>query len=181
MRELSKKKRRSSSFVPDFMAQSLRDVDFARLKEVGIRFVALDADSTLVEYRKSIVDPKTKEYLEKQRKYIDGWCISSNRVTSGLDQLSKSIDAPVVPTSIIARKPRQRYFKRILEHFSANPTEVALVGDKLLADVWGGNRAGFITVWVEQLGGDGFHDRAIRVRAWEGRMRRKFIEQQKKT
>ncbi len=181
MRELSKKKRRSSSFVPDFMAQSLREVDFAQLRDIGVRFVAIDADSTLVEYRQSIIDPKTKRHLQKQRQYIDGWCIASNRVTSGLGQLSKSIDAPVVPTSIIARKPRQRYFRRILRHFSAKPAEVALIGDKLLADIWGGNRARFTTVWVEQLGDDGFHDRAIRVRSWERRMRRKFIEQQKKT
>ncbi len=174
MREVSRKS--DSSFIPDFMAKSLIDVDFRVLKERGVRYVAIDADSTLVPYRSTKLDPKVKQFLHKQRRYIKDWCIASNRVTNNLHILSKALHAPVVPTGIIARKPRQRYFQRIIKHFDASPGEIAMVGDKLLADIWGGNRAGMVTVWVEQLGDDGLHDRLIRVRDWEQRMINKRLK-----
>lgn len=165
-----------SHFLPDFMAKSLAEVDFARLAEVGVRFVAIDADGTLAEYRKSTIDKATKKHLLSQRKHIDGWCIASNRVTSGLDKLGGVIDAYVVPTNPLARKPRARYFRRVIEHFdTARPEEIAMIGDKLLADVWGANRAGMVSVWVEQLGDDGLSDKLFRVRQWEQRKIAKLL------
>ena len=174
MREVTGKS--DSSFIPDYMATSLIRVDFAVLRDSGVRYVAIDADSTLVPYRSTRIDPKVKTHLNQQKQHIEDWCIASNRVTNNLDVLSKALHAPVVPTSIIARKPRQRYFRRIIDHFDARPEEIAMVGDKLLADVWGGNRAGMVTVWVEQLGSDGLHDRLIRVRDWEQRMIQKRLK-----
>lgn len=176
MREL-KRQKSTSSFVPDYMASSLTDVDFQLLKKRGVRFVAIDADSTLVRYRSTNIAPKIKAHLAKQKKYIKDWCIASNRVTNNLHIISKALHAPVVPTGIIARKPRQRYFRRVIEHFQARPEEIAMVGDKLLADVWGGNRAGMVTVWVEHLGDDGLQDRIIRVRDWEQRIIKKRLKQ----
>ncbi len=163
-------KKAESHFLPDFMASSLLAVDFAQLAKAGVRYVAIDADGTLAEYRQSTIDEATKKHLMKQRKYIDDWCIASNRVTSGLDQLGQVIDAQVVPTNPLARKPRARYFRRVIEHFGADrPEEIAMIGDKLLADVWGANRAGMVSVWVEQLGPDSLSDRLFRVRQWEQR------------
>ncbi len=172
MREL-KKSDHASRFVPDFMATSLQGVDFKMLRQRGVKYVALDADSTLVAYRGTEIDSRTKRHLLRERKHIEGWCIASNRITNDLGELSESINAAVVPTSILVRKPKKRYFQRITKYFSAEPGEIAMIGDKLLADVWGGNRAGFITVWVEKLGDDGFHDRAFGVRKWEQYMIRK--------
>ncbi len=176
MREL-KRQQSTSSFVPDFMATSLVDVDFKVLKDRGVRYVAIDADSTLVRYRSTKIAPKVKAYLDKQKQFIDDWCIASNRVTNNLDIISKALNAPVVPTGILARKPRQRYFRRITNHFQADPGQIAMIGDKLLADVWGGNRAGMVTVWVEHLGDDGLHDRMIRVRDWEQRIIKRRLSQ----
>lgn len=165
-----KPKRTESYFLPDFMATSLAAVDFTQLAKVGVRYVAIDADGTLAEYRQSTIDDATKKHLLKQREHIDDWCIASNRVTSGLGQLAQVIDAQVVPTNPLARKPRARYFRRVIEYFGVDhPEEIAMIGDKLLADVWGANRAGMVSVWVEQLGPDSLSDRLFRVRQWEQR------------
>lgn len=164
-----------SHFVPNYMATSLRDVDFSVLRKAGVKYIALDADSTLVIYRGIKVDTKTRQHLVQQQQFMDGWCIASNRITNDLDDISASIEAPIVPTSLLVRKPQKRYFKRILSYFDAEPHEIAMLGDKLVADVWGANRAGLVTVWVERLGKDGLHDRALRVRTWEQMWIKRYI------
>ncbi len=179
MREL-KSVQSAPNFVPDYMATSVADVDFKTLKKRGVRFIALDADSTLVRYRGVKLNADTKKHLLKQKKYIEAWCIASNRITNTLAPLSDNLNAPVIPSSAFVRKPKQRYFKRVIDFFSAEPHEIAMVGDKLVADVWGANRAGMVTVWVEHFGKDGLHDRALRVRSWEKLLMRKYGDDDKK-
>jgi HAD superfamily phosphatase (TIGR01668 family) len=163
-------------FVPDYTATSLLDVDFKQLKKDGIRFVALDADSTLVNYRGTVIDAKTRRYVLEQKKHIENWCIASNRITNDLSPLAESIQVQIIPSSLIVRKPQKRYFRRIAEYFGAEDvSQIVMIGDKLIADVWGANRFGCTTVWVEHLGKDSLHDRAFRVRQWEHMMMRKYL------
>ncbi|MCA1806758.1 MAG: hypothetical protein LC687_02680, partial [Actinobacteria bacterium] len=96
MRELTSVQS-TPDFVPDFMATSVIDVDFKALKKRGVRFVALDADSTLVRYRGVKLNQDTKKHLLHQKKHIEAWCIASNRIINTLAPLSTSLDAHVIP------------------------------------------------------------------------------------
>lgn len=179
MRELQVTQK-TPNFVPDFTATSVADVDFRALKKRGVRYIAIDADSTLVRYRGIKIDERTKKHLQKQKKHIEAWCIASNRITNTLAPLSTSIDAPIIPSTLLVRKPKQRYFKRVIDFFTAEPGEIAMIGDKLIADVWGANRAGMVTVWVEHFGKDGLHDRALQVRSWERLLMHRYTDSKKK-
>jgi uncharacterized protein len=165
------------NFVPDYMASSLLDVDFKELKERGIRFIAFDADSTLVHYRAKALSDETKLFLQKQRKLFESWCIASNRITNDLLPLAEAMDAQVVRATLFVRKPQRRFFSRVLRHFGAKPYEVAMVGDKLVADMLGGKRSGLTTVWVERIGPDSLWDRHLfHTRRWEKRLMRRYME-----
>jgi uncharacterized protein len=171
-----KKTASTPMFVPDYTAASLVDVDFHALKKLGVRYIAFDADSTLVKYRGRRMSWQTKVHLLEKKHLFKGYCIASNRITNDLQPLAASIEADIVPSNLLVRKPKQRYFQRVIDHFGAkHPNEIAMIGDKLIADMWGGNRAGFVTVWVERLGRDGLHDRAFRVRTWERMMMNKYL------
>ena len=165
------------SFVPDYLAKSLSDVDFALLKKQGVRFIAFDADSTLVHIRGTALPEETKSLLIEKRKLFKQWCIASNRPINNLQTLGNSIGAPVIRAGLLTRKPSRRYFKKVLRHFNAQPHEVAMVGDKLIADMWGAKRAGMVTVWVEKIGPDNPWDRLLAVRHWERRLMQKYLSQ----
>jgi uncharacterized protein len=162
-------------FVPDYIATSLVDVDFEALKKRGIKYIAFDADSTLVPYRGIVLAPQTKSYLLRQRKLFKKWCIASNRPTNDLQDLGMSIDAQVIRAGILKRKPAKRYFRKVLSQLHARPSEVAMIGDKLLADMFGGKRSGLVTVWVEHLGKDSIVDRITRLRTWEKKLLKSYI------
>ncbi len=144
------------------------------LKEHGVRYIAFDADSTLVPFRGKVISSQTKRLLQTKRSLFDAWCIASNRITNDLLPLGESIDAQVLRATLIKRKPQRRYFDRVLRHFGAKPYEVAMVGDKLIADMWGAKRAGMVTVWVEKIGKDSIWDRFFGVRRWEKRLMKSY-------
>lgn len=163
------------NFVPDFVAKSLMDIDFKTLRKQGVRFVAFDADSTLVNFRGKVLSNDTKLFLQKQRKYFDKWCIASNRITNDLLPLGESMDAPVIRASLFTRKPSRRFFNSVIKLFGAHPHEIAMIGDKLIADIYGGNKSGLVTVWVEKLGTDSIWDRWLHVRAIEKWITRRYL------
>ena len=168
MIQVSRNQKAASAFAPMFQAASIHAVDFKQLQQLGVRYVALDADSTMVAYRGKKLDPEVLKHLKQQQKYIDGWCIASNRLIKTLNGMSAELQAPIVPTSIWVRKPQRRYFRRLVKHFRAErPSQVAMIGDKLFSDVWGANRAGLVSVWVGRIGNDGLHDRILGVRQRE--------------
>lgn len=165
-----KRELRTPYFVPDYVAKSIEDVDFRLLSRKGVKFVAFDADSTLVHFRGTELAPGAKLFLQKQRRLFESWCIASNRITNDLLPLADSMDAQVVRATILTRKPSRRFFDRVLTLFGGKPYRVAMIGDKLIADIWGAKRAGMITVWVEKIGPDNPLDTLFRVRQLEKKL-----------
>jgi len=162
------------AFVPDFIATSLEEVDFALLHKKGIRYIAFDADSTLVPYRGRTLEPKLKQFLNQQRRLFKEWCIASNSLTNDLEQLTTGFKIHIIRATLFTRKPSRRFFKRVTDYFGAQPTEIAMIGDKLIADVWGAKRAGLTTVWVTKLGPDSLHDKLFGTRFLERFLMRRY-------
>jgi HAD superfamily hydrolase (TIGR01662 family) len=52
------------------------------------------------------------------------------------------------------RKPDARIFQRALGHFEVKPSEAAIIGDSLEADVAGGQNMGMYTVWIARRSQD---------------------------
>lgn len=164
-------------FVPDYLAKSIIDVDFKLLKKRGVKFIAFDADSTLVNWRGKALSQATRSYLQANRKLFTGWCIASNRINNDLLPLATSMDAQVVRATLFNRKPQRRYFDQVISHFGAQPYQIAMIGDKLFADMYGAKRAGLITVWVEHIGRDGLWDRLTQLRKRERRLMQAYSKQ----
>ncbi len=162
-------------FVPDYMAKTLLGVDFQLLKDQGVKHIAFDADSTLVPFAGRILADDVKLFLQQNRSLFESWCIASNSVTNDLLPLGESMDAAVFRASLTNRKPQKRFFRQVIRHFGAQPHEIAMIGDKLIADMWGAKRAGMTTVWVEKIGEDSLWDTIIRLRHWEKLLLKKYL------
>jgi uncharacterized protein len=162
-------------YVPDYMASSISKIDFQKLAADGIKYIAFDADHTLVPYRGIVLDPQTAQFLASQKNSFKEWCIASNRVTNDLHGIAEALDVHVIRASATVRKPSRKFYQWVIDYFGARPEEIAMIGDKLLADVWGGNRSGLKTVWVEHLGKDGPLDKLIGLRRIERRLLKRYL------
>lgn len=167
-------------YVPDYYAKSIADIDFVKLKEKGIKAIAFDADSTLVPFsifpfKKKIIAAKSLRKLRKSRNLFDAWIIASNRPTNDLQEIAKIINAEVVRASLLRRKPRRTYFKTVIRQAGVQPRKIAMVGDKLIADIYGANRMGITSVWVHRIGRDNPIDILVQSRRFENWLIKKYI------
>ena len=159
---------KAHGFEPDYFAPTIEDIDFALLKKRGVKYLVLDVDHTLVPYQAMTLDAKTQVYLNTvQRKYgIERIYLASN---SGRDltAIATSINARSIPSTLFRRKPHKVFFMKVLATIGCEPHQTAMVGDKLILDVWGANRVGMITILVDPIGPDMLLDRILLRRFWK--------------
>lgn len=141
-----------SRLLPDFTAKDIHDVDFALLKKLGVKTCLYDLDHTILFHGTHLVDKSVIEYLKNSSLEI---YIATNRQHSDeLDIIAKQIGAKGI---VHARngsfaKPSQKYYGHAIKLAGYKPQQIAMIGDRLLQDVWGANRAGIRTVMVGKFG-----------------------------
>jgi len=146
-------------FVPDMYQKSIYTINYNKLKKSGIKCLLFDLNNTLASYEMECPDNKLRELifeLEKKFKVIIVSNSSKNRVRPFKEKLN-------VDSSFSSRKPFKKKFKKIMNVYGFKDTEIAMIGDELLTDIYGGNRMGFTTILVNGISEDEpFHTRLIR-------------------
>lgn len=161
-------------FLPDYLADSVGDIDFGLLRRRGVRYAVLDVDHTLAVYRANELAPETIRFLNAQvgQGRLERLFIASNS-RRDLRTIAASISARVIRPNRLQRKPSQAYYHKLLKTIGCKPEEAVMIGDKLFNDIWGGNRAGMYTVLVKPLGPDMLVDRLLLRRYWGERYLRR--------
>ena len=147
-------------FVPDMYQQSIYTINYKKLKKRGIKCLLFDLNNTLTSYEDDYPTEKLRELmfeLGKDFKLI----IMSN---SNKDRIRPFKEKLNIDSSFSSKKPLKRKYKKIINMFNFKDTEVAMIGDSLLTDIWGGNRMNFTTILVNPISEhEPFHMRALRV------------------
>lgn len=140
---------RLESFCPAWTAPSVTALDPSFFQERGIRAVILDLDNTLVPWGGAEIPPEVAAWIGRMRAAGLRLCILSNtHRPHRLRRLAAALNIPYVPGSA---KPRRGGFLRALTLLDAPASATAVVGDQVVADIWGGNRCGLLTVLVDRL------------------------------
>lgn len=154
---LHKKKIPEHSYLPDFTAHSVADIDFDLLKKLGVKHLLFDLDQTLRRpYSRHLEDAVVVLLKEVQssRQFLSLNLVSNNQ--RKLHRYSQPIDAnvyqPYRKGLRIIRKPNPEFFKYVLESLNTKPEYTVMIGDRLHADVLGGNRMGMYTIFMSKRG-----------------------------
>jgi uncharacterized protein len=149
--KLSSPKKPRLSIQPDFIAESITEVDFKYLKKLGITTCFIDLDGTTVSSGTFEVDRHIAKVLSKSGLAIH---IATNRPKSrSLKTLKEDLHAESVihPDGIFA-KPAKNYYIGALKELGLKPAEVVMIGDRYIQDTIGANRAGIYSLLVHKLG-----------------------------
>jgi HAD superfamily phosphatase (TIGR01668 family) len=137
-------------FRPDFIAESVADIDFGHLAELGIQALLIDLDGTVVHRGQYEVSAELTRALGGQPFDI---YIATNRPQSqslqGLEALLHARGA-IHPQGIWA-KPSRGYYRHALSVLDLPAQQVAMVGDRHFQDIYGANRVGICSVLVCKL------------------------------
>ena len=146
-------------FVPDMYQKSIYTIDYKKLKKKGIKCLLFDLNNTIAPYELDYPNDELRELmfeLEKDFKVIIVSNSSKNRVRPFKEKLN-------IDSSFSSKKPFKKKFKKIMNLYNFKDTEIAMIGDELLTDIWGGNRMNFTTILVNGISEEEpFHTRIIR-------------------
>jgi uncharacterized protein len=124
------------------------DIDLAQLKQDGVRGLIFDLDSTLIAPHSGKLTPQVAQWLTVARDNFKTAIVSNNQRGHYLEEVKELLKMPVIGK---AAKPRRKAFFEVLKSFGLQAQEVAVIGDRPLTDVLGGQRAGMKTVLVWPL------------------------------
>jgi HAD superfamily phosphatase (TIGR01668 family) len=135
-------------FAPDIRCPGIIDIPLEELKERGIRGLLFDLDNTITEWHKDEVAEPTRMWLHDLREQGFSSCIISNNHMQRVKQVAGQLGLPYLYS---AAKPRRKGYRQAAVMLKLPPRQLAMVGDQLLTDVLGGNRAGLTTILVQYL------------------------------
>ncbi|MCE7936793.1 YqeG family HAD IIIA-type phosphatase [Candidatus Saccharibacteria bacterium CPR2] len=173
--------KRSKLFVPDFFVKSVTEIEPRKLKNLGVSAVAFDVDSTLVAHGSKKFSPKIIKFLDEMREldFIEGIALASNRSKNGLAKIAREHNFKLVHASLYSRKPSLSYYRRLSQILNVKPRQIAMVGDKLLQDVYGANKVGMVSILVEPLGPQAWYDALLMRRARQTMKLKRISRKQK--
>lgn len=133
---------------PDQYYQDIFSIDLDLLKKQGIKGIICDIDNTIVPWSKKEVVLKVYDWFTEIERNGLKMCLVSNGTDSRVKSFSQKLDIPAVGLAIKPSKKAFRVAKKILE---LDNREIAVVGDQIFTDVFGGNRMGFKTILVDPM------------------------------
>lgn len=132
-------------FLPNQYAQSIYEIDYDILKKKKIKGVITDLDNTLVGWDEAEPTPRVKEWFNILNDYNIQVTIVSNNKEERVKSFCRSLNVDYI---FKARKPLRKSLLKAIAQMSLKPEEVIVIGDQMLTDVFGGNRAGLYTIMV---------------------------------
>jgi len=132
--------------IPEIYVDSVKDIPYKSLKAQGIKALLFDLDNTLIDYEQTKLDSNTSNFLIELEKDFLVIIISNSyekRVYGAVGNQFSHIS--------FAKKPLKFGFKKALKKLMLVPKEVAIIGDQLMTDIFGGNRMGFYPILVNPI------------------------------
>ncbi len=136
------------NFIPDIYQKNIYDIDYNKLKKMGIKCLLFDLDNTLVPVRADMPSKKVKElflYLEQDFKLI----ILSNSNRKRLIPFKEGLNVDVAAS---AKKPFKKKYLKIMDLYKFKEHQIAAIGDQLLTDIYGANKVGITSILINPIG-----------------------------
>ena len=136
------------NLYPRDYVDSTYSIDFAKLYEQGYRGVIFDVDNTLVPHNAPADDRAKALFKELHDLGYQALLLSNNK-----EPRVKTFKEAVEYCTYIykAGKPGAAGYKKAMEQMGTDVTNTIFVGDQILTDVWGANRAGIRSVMVKPV------------------------------
>jgi len=137
------------AFAPAHAVESLEAIDLDQLWEQGKRLLLLDVDNTIVAWKQENFSPTVLGWISRAKDMGFQICIISN--TRRIARLARIRETLGVETVRGRFKPSRAMFRLALIRFGRSRDQAIMIGDQMMTDILGANRAGIDAIWVRQM------------------------------
>lgn len=135
-------------FRPTMYRKDVFDIDYKKLKDIGITCLVFDLDNTLGLIDQKKCPMKVKKLIkELQEDFLV--LIASNNTKRRVAPYLKELGIGGVANSL---KPSTRGLSKIKREYHLKKKEMVMIGDQLITDVLSGKRFHIMTILVDPLG-----------------------------
>lgn len=139
----------SFSPIPRFSFRSITEISYDFLTGLGVNFLMLDLDNTLVAYSEhTLADELRKWAADMVNAGIKLFIVSNSRRKGRVEKFAKTLNIGSVKA---ARKPSPSGILYAMETSGFSKNESALIGDQVYTDALAANRAGVISIVVRPM------------------------------
>ncbi len=131
--------------LPNSYKKSIKDIDYKKLKKMGIKNLLFDIDNTIMPVNTIFINKDLKDFFKKLKKDFNICLISNNNLKRVFPVLTE-LEVNGISS---ANKPNKNGFDRALKIIKGNIKETAIIGDQMLTDIYGGKKYGLYTILVE--------------------------------
>lgn len=135
-------------FYPDIYAKNIYQVNYQKLKNQGIKCLIFDLDNTLVPVKAKTVDNQVKALFTSLKEQKFTVILMSNSLKKRVDIFKKELN---IPCFYFSMKPLKKNYKKILKKYNFDISEIACLGDQIMTDVWGANKMGFTSIFLDKM------------------------------
>lgn len=163
-------KQQTKPWHPNMVASDILAIDFEYLFNKGIRCAAFDVDGTITLSGSDTVDNtkacKLVKNLDKagiQKRYL-----ASNSDRSFAKMIKQLDGFKVIQPLHHKGKPSKVFYRELIKQSGLEPSQIVMIGDRALQDVWAPRRMGIMTIQVELHPDDaGKGDKLIGRHIWQ--------------
>jgi uncharacterized protein len=134
--------------TPHYRVRHVWELTPERLRKWGLRSLLLDVDCTLTRYRQSEPLPEVAAWIEQLRLEDFRLCLVSNGMGHRIEAFAHRLKLPCVAK---AMKPMPWGLWSAVEQIQGEPSQTAIVGDQVFADIMAGRLAGIRTILVDPI------------------------------
>ena len=133
---------------PDAYFSKVEEISIEFLQKNKIKALILDVDNTLIDFNhnlsQSVIDWAKKLKGQGVKLYI----LSNTNNKEKVKDVANKLD---IKYRNLAKKPFKMGFKKVKEELNEDEKNIAVVGDQIFTDVFGGNRCKMFTILVEPV------------------------------
>ncbi len=138
-------------FTPEGYYKKLSAIPVDQLVAQGVQGVILDLDNTITTWNSLEFDQEVLAWFDKLHAAGIKSCILSNNHAPRIAPIAAAVGSLFVGE---AKKPMKSGYRRGMKVLGTGIGNTIMVGDQLLTDVFGGNRAGLRCLLVEPISTD---------------------------
>ena len=136
-------------FKPHYIFNSITDISVEFLYEQGIKGLLLDVDNTMsVAHGNKALREGLPEWLSDMKENGIELMILSNAKTARARRFADSVGLSVIG---LAAKPLPFGYHRGVKALGLKRRQVAVIGDQIFTDIWGGRLSGVKTLLVTDI------------------------------
>lgn len=133
---------------PDFNLKNIYEIDLNLLKNLGIKAIFFDLDSTIMVSKSGCYSPEADAWLKTVKEDFFVAVISNNKNKCYLEKVRSVSNFQIIGN---AGKPSTKAMRELLAENNMLPEEVVIVGDRPLTDILAGKLLGSKTILVGSI------------------------------